>query len=89
MTEIRQSAIGRSKDAPSFLKSPGAKFIVTLVLGREYPVLDKLDKIRSSDSFTAVSGKPTRTHLGSPFSPPFASTVTVTVPTPAGAVHSI
>ena len=39
----------------------GAKFIVTLVLGREYPVLDKLDKIRSSDSFTAVSGKPTRT----------------------------
>jgi hypothetical protein len=67
MTASKHKAIGKSKAAPSFLKSPGARFIVTRVLGREKPEFDKLDNILSKDSFTAVSGKPTKTQRGSPF----------------------
>ena len=50
--------------------------MVTLVLGRLKPPVVKLDCTRSSDSFTAASGNPTRTTLGSPRSPLLASTAT-------------
>jgi hypothetical protein len=41
-----------------------------------------LEKTLSIDSFTVASGNPTNTHLGSPFSPLLASTVTIMAETP-------
>ena len=62
--------------------SPGAKLMVTCVLGFENPVLPMLENTRSIDSLTEASGRPTSTHLGSPFSPLLASTVTDIAETP-------
>src|SRR5262249_24539797 len=47
------------------------------------------EKTRSSDSFTAASGKPTRTSLGSPTSPAFTSTWTTSASIPCRAADAI
>ena len=63
-------------------RSPGAKLIVVRVTGSENPALLMAEVMRSIDSFTATSGKPTSTYLRSPRSPPLTSTVTPVASTP-------
>src|SRR6266516_3133629 len=60
------SAIGRSKDGPSFLMSAGARLIVVRPSGNLYPDVLSAVLTRSRDSRTAASGSPTITTTVSP-----------------------
>ncbi len=59
-------AIGRSKPAPSFFISAGAKFMVILRFGKSKPEFFIADLTLSFDSFTAVSGRQTILMAGRP-----------------------
>ena len=58
--------MGRSKDAPSFFVSAGAKLTVIRLVGKDSPVFLMAVRTRSLDSFTAESGSPTMSKAGSP-----------------------
>ncbi len=60
------SAMGKSKLGPSFLTSAGARFTVVRPIGGVNPELISAVQTRSELSFTAASGSPTTTTLGSP-----------------------
>ena len=61
------TAIGTSKNDPSFGRSPGARFTVILCAGRSAPVFLIAERTLSRDSSTALSGRPTIEKEGSPF----------------------
>ena len=60
------SRIGRSYTVPAFFRSAGAKFTVTRLTGKSRPQFFTEARTRSRASFTAASGRPTRSNCGSP-----------------------
>ena len=60
------SAMGKSKAAPSFFVSAGARLTVIRLTGKEKPALRIAVRTRSRDSFTAESGRPTISKAGRP-----------------------
>ena len=64
---IKATAIGRSKCAPSLVTSAGAKLIAMRLAGKERPMEDSAERIRSFDSATALSANPTIIMAGRPF----------------------
>ena len=60
------SAIGRSKYAPSFFISAGARLTTILTFGILKPHFAIADLMRSFDSRTEASGSPTISRLGYP-----------------------
>ena len=82
----RHIAIARSKCAPSFLRSAGARLTVTLCVGKRNPLFFTALLTRSRDSLTAASGKPTMSQLGSPLLTS-ASTSTPIPSSPFSAKH--
>ena len=60
------TAIAKSIWEPSFFKFAGAKFIVTLPGGIEYPLFEIADFTLSFDSFIDKSGSPTILKAWSP-----------------------
>ena len=82
---IIPTAIGRSKDGPSFFMSAGARFTVILFRGKLRPVFFNALRTRSLDSLTAESGSPTISKAGSPFDIS-VSTNTVIPSTPCNAL---
>ena len=69
-------AIGRSKEAASLGRSAGARLITTRFCGRWKPELTIARSTRCVLSFTAASGSPTRSVLGSPAGETSTSTST-------------
>jgi len=63
----KPSAMGKSKCAPSFTTSAGAKFTAMRFGGSASPIDDKAARTRSRDSATALSAKPTMAMVGNPF----------------------
>src|ERR1700759_4079723 len=63
--------------------------MVVRVRGMRKPELLRAENTRSSDSFTAASGRPTRKSLGSPRSPVLTSTCTDTASMPTRAAEQI
>ena len=61
------TAIGRSKYAPSLVTSAGARFIAIRFAGSVKPIDESAALIRSFDSATALSARPTIIIAGSPF----------------------
>ena len=62
------TAIGKSKELPSFLISAGARLIVIRVRGKAYPQFLIAASTLSRDSLTALSGSPTIVNAGTCFS---------------------
>ncbi|CSB79251.1 Uncharacterised protein [Vibrio cholerae] len=60
------SAIGKSKRPPSLGKSAGAKLTVMRFAGNSKRELMIALRTRSRDSFTVVSGNPTKVNPGIP-----------------------
>ena len=58
--------IGKSYKDPVFLIAAGAKFTVILATGNSKPEFFIADRTRFLDSFTAISGIPTISHIGIP-----------------------
>ncbi len=80
-------AIGRSYNAPSLRRAPGARLTVVLVLRAAKPQWARAEWTRFADSFTAASGRPSRINLGSPRSFAFTSTCTGTASIPTSAAE--
>jgi len=70
------AAIGKSNELPSFLISAGARFTVIFFPGNLKPEFLIAEITLSRLYFTALSGKPTITKAGKPFSQ-FVSTSTM------------
>ena len=60
------TAMARSRCAPSFFTSAGARLTVIIEMGNFFPLFFIAERTLSLDSFTAVSGSPTISNLGSP-----------------------
>ena len=60
------TAILKSKPDPRFGNDAGPNPTVIRPVGHVSPLLDAAARIRSRDSFTAASGKPTMCHAGRP-----------------------
>src|SRR5208337_5010036 len=73
---IIPTAIGRSKDEPSFLRSAGARLTVICFKGKLKPIFFRAAFILSRLSLTAASGSPTIEKCGSPFDEISTSTST-------------